>query len=136
MDKKLVILIIIIAALLCLSCFFAGRTLSDRHRVDTGSELYQNTLAEIGKLRTEIEGYTELIEQLSPELSELSGRIESSRIGIEESRLRIESSLRISRDIESNSGKIGDLAGELNSDITDIGAASRGLAEIFGVPAN
>jgi hypothetical protein len=41
----------------------------------------------------------------------------------------------ISEEIESDSGEIRDIARELNSDIADIGAASQGLAEIFGVKA-
>ena len=127
MGKKTIIIIVIFVAL-CGGSYFLGRHHSnaDTGTVDQSTELYQDTITEIEKLRSELAGYTELIQQLEPGLTEAAERIEASQI-------RVESSIGISGDIAEGSGEIGNLARELRSDITDIGEASRGLAELFGV---
>jgi len=125
-DKKKVIMVICIIVLMFSAGFFISRALYNRSAVDTNTELYNDTIAEIGKLRTELGDYTELIGELEPGLAEIAERIESSQRGIE-------SSLGILSDITTSSGEIGNIARELNSDITDIREASLGLAEMFGV---
>jgi methyl-accepting chemotaxis protein len=135
-DKKslIIILVVLVVFLGAISAaYFIGRARANRSGVGASTELYQDTLAEIGKLRGEIATYSELIGQLGPEISELAGRIESITGRVETSLGRIERSLEISGDIESGSGEIRDIAGELRGDIADIGEASRGLAEIFAV---
>ncbi|MDC7125791.1 MAG: hypothetical protein PQJ46_09495 [Spirochaetales bacterium] len=125
MDKKTIIIICFIAGI-SIGLFFLGRSSVNRSAVGTDTELYQNTLTEIGNLRSEIEEYSKLIGKLEPELTELTTAITNSQNGVE-------ASIGISSDIESCSGEIGDIAGKLNRDIADIGEASRGLAEIFDV---
>ena len=125
MDKK-VIAIFVLAILVCGGVFFLGRSCSNRPTVDTNSELYNDAITEIGKLRTELGEYSKLVEGLKPGLESLTVAINSSQVGLS-------ASIEISEDIESGSGEIGDIARELNADITEIREASLGLAEIFGV---
>jgi len=132
MDKKTIV-ILILSALIACSVFFLGRSCSNGSTVDTDTDLYQNTLVELGNLRHEIAEYSNLIEKLGPELTSLTDRIEASKDGIAESQRGIESSLSLLGDITADSGAIGDITRELNLDIANIREASRGLSEIFGV---
>jgi len=126
-DKRKVILVIIIIIVLIFAAgFLISRALYNRPTVDTNTELYNDAIAEIGKLRTELGEYSKLVEELKPGLEGLTTAINSSQLGVG-------TSIEISENIESSSGEIGDIARELNADITEIREASLGLAEIFGV---
>ncbi|MCF7947673.1 MAG: hypothetical protein K9M94_03640 [Spirochaetia bacterium] len=123
---KQIVIIVVVVAVVSAAGYFVGRAHTVRPTMETDTELYQNTLDEIGKLRSEIDKNNKLIGRFIPELEEVAERIESSA-------KRIETSVEISEDIESGSSEIKSVAGELREDIADIDEASRGLAEIFGV---
>jgi hypothetical protein len=110
------------------SGFLLGRFCFNGPRSRTGEELYQDSVNTISDVRDESDAIAGEVESLGGEVGKLDNSITASTSGIE-------SSVGVSRDIETDSGEIGDIAESLKGDIADIGATSRGLADLFRIGA-
>jgi len=106
--------------------FLLGRFCFNGPGSGTSEELYQDSIDTIEDVRDESDAIGGEVESLGGEITKLDDSITASTSGVE-------SSIGVSRDIEAGSGEIGDIAESLKGDIADIGAASSGLAGIFGV---
>ena len=108
------------------SGFLLGRASVDGRGDGTGEELYQDSLGTVDDIRAESRILREKVGSLRGELGTLDGAIDRGRSGVADS-------VAISEEITRDSGSVGDLSRSLGQDIADIGAASSGLAGIFGV---
>jgi len=109
--------------------WLGGRANLNRSRMEAGAGVYQDFTGSIDQLRGEVQSISTAVGEVADTTGRIAESVESGQRGLEKG-------IDGLRDLIADSEEAQSLAGGIGEDLADIGEASRGLADLFGVGHN